>query len=56
VTEFDFYQSEIEADLGRPVDQGEALVLKAVYYFGKGLQLLRLCELETENVGNKQIG
>jgi hypothetical protein len=56
MTEYEYYASDVEGDLGRPIDQAEALELRALYLFGKALKLLRVCELEIENVRNRQIG
>jgi len=39
MTEYEYYASDVEGDLGRPVDQAESFILKLLYYFGKGLQL-----------------
>lgn len=43
--EFEAYKEQIENELGRPFDQGEEIILKAYYYFGKGLQMLKVLRI-----------
>jgi len=43
--EFEVYKEQVENDLGRPIDQDEEIILKGYYYFGKGLQLLKVLRI-----------
>ena len=51
-TGFEQLKKEVEAELDRPIEQGEEITMKAMYYFGKGLKLKNQVESEPERLGD----
>lgn len=45
-------KNEVEAELGRPIQQDEEIELKGLYYFGRGLKLKNHLESEPERLGD----
>jgi len=43
-TEFDQLRARVEKDLGVTLDEGEQIVLRGLFYFGKGLKLREKAE------------
>ena len=50
--EFQKLKSEVETNLGRPIDQAEEIELKALYCFGKGVKVKTHLESEPERLGD----
>ena len=51
-TGFEKLKQEIEAELDRPIEQGEEITMKALYCFGKGLKLKNQLDSEPERLGD----
>ena len=43
-------KTEIEADLGRPMDVSEEIETKALFYFAKGVELKNQLEFEPQHI------
>ena len=45
-------KQEVEAELGRPIEQAEEIELKSLYYFSRGVKLKNQLESEPEQLGD----
>lgn len=49
---FEKLKKGVETELGRPIEQGEEITIRALYFFGKGLKLKNQLDSEPERLGD----
>ena len=45
---FEAAKKAVEKELGKPLDQGDEIALRGIWYFAKGLKLLQELDAESE--------